>query len=102
MQRRDNNKALPNGTYWMGGKIHDPQGVLTEAPALPDIVNFDIADGEFNCYTKAQFEDYVDQLRDELVESGHVESDEGLDVDDVLEMTHGDELFWDWLPQEVK
>ena len=102
MQRRHNNDGLPNGLYWQGGYIHDPKGLLTEAPAVPDIVTFDIADGEFKFYTKEQFEQYVDQLRNELVESGHVESDEGLDFDDVLEMVHGDELFWDWLPQEVK
>ena len=102
MTRRHNNDGLPKGVYWMGGQIHDPKGLLTEAPPLPDIVTFDIADGEFNFYTKEQFEDYVDQLRDELVSEGHIECDEGLDVDDVLSMAHGDELFWDWLPKEVK
>ena len=94
---------LPKGVYWMGGKIHDPKGLLvTEAPPLPDVVTFDIADGEFNFYTKEQFEDYVDHLRDDLVSEGLVECDEGLDFDDVLEMVHGDEFFWEWLPQEVK
>ena len=95
MQRRDNNKALPNGTYWQGGKIHDPQGVLTEAPALPDIVAFDVADGEFSFYTKEQFEARVDEWRDELEADGYYAED----MDDVISMTHGDEFFWDWLPK---
>ena len=94
--------GLPKGVYWMGGQIHDPKGLLTEAPPMPDIVTFDIADGEFNFYTKEQFEDYVDHLRDDLVSEGLVECDEGLDFDDVLDMVHGDEFFWEWLPQEVK
>jgi hypothetical protein len=100
MQRRDT--SLPKGVYWMGGKIHDPQGLLTEAPELPDIVTFDIADGSFSFYTKEQFEHYINELRNELVDEGHIESDEGLDFDDVLDMVHGDEFFWEWLPKEVK
>jgi len=88
--------------YWMNGILHDPKGELTEAPELPDVVTFDIADGSFNFYTKEQFENYIDELRNELVDEGHVESDEGLDFDDVLDMVHGDELFWEWLPKEVK
>ena len=72
------------------------------APPLPDVVTFDIADGSFNFYTKEQFEQYINELRNELVDEGQVESDEGLDFDDVLDMVHGDELFWEWLPKEVK
>ncbi len=89
---------LPKGVYWMGGKIHDPKGLMTKAPALPDIVTFDVADGSFEFYTKEQFEEYVDNLRNDLVNEGLVESDEGLDVDDVLSMALGDEVFWDWMP----
>ena len=92
------NDGLPKGVYWMGGKIHDPKGLLTKAPALPDIVTFDVADGSFEFYTKEQFEEYVDNLRNDLVNEGLVESDEGLDVDDVLSMALGDEVFWDWMP----
>ena len=75
---------------------------ITNAPELPDVVVFDIADGSFDFYTKEQFESYIDNLRYELVDSGLIESDEGLDFDDVLEMVHGEELFWEWLPKEVK
>ena len=75
---------------------------LSKAPGLPDIVLFDVADGEFSFYTKEQFEQYVDQLRNELVDSGYIESDEGLDFDDVLSMALGDEVFWDWMPGPVE
>ncbi len=92
------NDGLPKGVYWMGGQIHDPKGLMTKAPALPDIVTFDVADGSFEFYTKEQFEEYVDNLRNDLVNEGLVESDEGLDVDDVLSMALGDEVFWDWMP----
>jgi hypothetical protein len=75
---------------------------ITNASELPDVVVFDIADGSFDFYTKEQFESYIDNLRYELVDNGLIESDEGLDFDDVLEMVHGEELFWEWLPKEVK
>ena len=88
--------------YWQGGKLYDPKDELTPAPELPDVVVFDIADGSFDFYTKEQFESYIDNLRYELVDNGLIESDEGLDFDDVLEMVHGEELFWEWLPKEVK
>jgi hypothetical protein len=63
-----------------------------------DIVTFDVADGSFQFYSKEQFEQYVDNLRNDLVNEGVIESDEGLDVDDVLSMALGDEVFWDWMP----
>jgi hypothetical protein len=63
-----------------------------------DIVTFDVADGSFQFYSKEQFEQYVDNLRNDLVNEGLIESDEGLDVDDVLSMALGDEVFWDWMP----
>jgi hypothetical protein len=67
-----------------------------------DIVTFDVADGSFEFYGKEQFEQYVDNLRNDLVNEGLVESDEGLDVDDVLSMALGDEVFWDWMPGPVE
>ena len=63
-----------------------------------DIVTFDVADGSFEFYSKESFEQYVDNLRNDLVNEGLVESDEGLDNDDVLSMALGDEVFWDWMP----
>ena len=67
-----------------------------------DIVTFDVADGSFTFYGKEQFEQYVDNLRNDLVNEGVIESDEGLDVDDVLSMALGDEVFWDWMPGPVE
>ena len=37
--------------YWMNGILHDPKGELTEAPQLPDVVAFNIADGSFEFFT---------------------------------------------------
>ena len=95
MEQRHNNDGLPKGVYWMGGQIHDPKGLLTEAPPLPDIVTFDIADGEFDFYTKDQWETLIDEWRDELESEGYYAEDE----EDVVSMVHGDEFFWDWLPK---
>ena len=67
-----------------------------------DIVTFDVADGSFEFYSKESFEQYVDNLRNDLVNEGLVESDEGLDIDDVLSMALGDEVFWDWMPGPVE
>ena len=75
---------------------------LSKAPGYPDVVTFDVADGSFSFYKKDQFEQYVDNLRNDLVSEGLVESDEGLDVDDVLSMALGDEVFWDWMPGPVE
>ena len=67
-----------------------------------DIVTFDVADGSFEFYSKEQFEQYVNNLRNDLVNEGLIESDEGLDVDDILSLSYGDELFWDWMPGPVE
>ena len=34
----------------MSGVLHDPKGELTEAPELPDVVAFNIADGAFEFF----------------------------------------------------
>ena len=67
-----------------------------------DIVTFDIADGSFQFYSKDGCEQHVNQLRDEQVEDGQIESDEDLDFDDILALACGDELFWDWMPGPVE
>jgi hypothetical protein len=87
-------------TYWQGGILYDPKGELTDAPELPDIVAFDIADGEFSFYTKDQFEHLVGQYQNELEDDGY--DTQNMDFDDIVEAIHGDEFFWDWLPKEVK
>jgi hypothetical protein len=88
--------------YWMSGVLHDPKGELTEAPELPDVVAFNIADGAFEFFTGAQFEAQVAQWRDELYDSGDIDDDVELDDEEVIDMVNGDEFFWDWLPKEVK
>ncbi len=75
---------------------------LSKAPGYPDVVTFDVADGSFDFYKKDQFEHFVNELRNELVEGGQIESDEDLDVDDILSLSYGDELFWDWMPGPVE
>ena len=75
---------------------------LSKAPRYPDVVTFDVADGSFEFYTKDAFEQYVNNLRNDLVNEGLIESDEGLDFDDVLAMACGDEVFWDWMPGPVE
>ena len=37
-----------------------------------------------------------------VVNEGLIESDEGLDFDDVLSLACGDEVFWDWMPGPVE
>jgi hypothetical protein len=71
---------------------------LSKAPALPDVVTFDIADGSFEFYTKEEFEKFVDAERNELLENDMIEADDDLDVDGILSLAYGDEMFWDWLP----
>ena len=88
--------------YWQGGKLYDPKGELTKAPELPDVVSFDIADGEFSFYTKEQFEGLIAQWRDDLYDESGMEDDYELDDETVIEMIHGDEFFWEWLPKEAK
>ena len=85
--------------YWQGGKLYDPKGELTDAPELPDIVMFDIADGEFSFYTMEQFGHLLDQYRDELRDTCDTQN---MDADEIMEAIHGDEVFWEWLPKEVK
>jgi len=67
-----------------------------------DVVTFDVADGSFSFYSKEQFEKFVNDERNELVDAEQIESDEDLDVDDILALAYGDELFWDWMPGPVQ
>lgn len=88
--------------YWMNGILHDPKGELTEAPELPDVVAFNIADGSFEFFTEAQFEAQIAEWREELYDNGDTEDDWELDDEEVIDMVNGDEFFWEWLPKEVK
>ena len=82
--------------YWMNGILHDPKGELTEAPELPDVVAFNIADGSFEFFTETQFEAQIAEWREELDDSDEYDDEE------VIDMVNGDEFFWEWLPKEVK
>jgi len=82
--------------YWMNGILHDPKGELTEAPQLPDVVAFNIADGSFEFFTTEQFQAQIELWREELDDSDEY------DDEDVIDMVNGDEFFWEWLPTEVK
>ena len=75
---------------------------LSKAPGFPDVVTFDVADGSFSFYSKEQFEKFVNDERNELVDAEQIESDEDLDIDDILALAYGDELFWDWMPGPVQ
>ena len=48
------------------------------------------------------FEKFVNDERNELVDAEQIESDEDLDVDDILALAYGDEMFWDWMPGPVE
>ena len=67
-----------------------------------DVVTFDVADGSFSFYSKEQFEKFVNDERNELVDNDMIEADEDLDVDDILALAYGDEMFWDWMPGPVE
>ena len=75
---------------------------LSKAPGYPDVVTFDVADGSFEFYKKDQFEEFVNNLRNDLVNEEMIEADEDLDFDDILSLSYGDELFWDWMPGPVE
>ena len=85
----------PPGQYWMGGKIYKARDCYTDA-VRAEVVVFDIADQQFNFYSKAQFEDLIGQYRNELEEDGY--DTQHMDFDDVIEAIHGDELWWDLIP----
>ncbi len=74
---------------------------LSKAPGYPDVVTFDIADGSF-AFSKDAFEKFVDAERNELVANDMIEADDDLDIDDILALAYGDEMFWDWMPGPVE
>jgi hypothetical protein len=59
------------------------------------IVTFDIADQSFKVFNMQQWENYIAELRDQLVGDYIYEDDE-----EVIEVVHGDELFWEELEVE--
>jgi hypothetical protein len=54
------------------------------------VVTFDIADQSFKIFNMQQWESYIAELRDQLADDYLYEDDE-----EVIEIVHGDELFWE-------
>ena len=69
------------------------------------VVTFDIGNGNFDFYTKKQWDNQVQDWRDELFESGMIEDRDIVDEMDeyeVAECMYGEELFVDYIPEDVK
>ena len=69
------------------------------------VVTFDIANGTFDYYTKDMWENQVREWRDELFESGTIEDIEiieEMDEYEVVECIWGEEMFVDYIPEDVK
>tara|TARA_B110000977_G_C10860909_1_gene409728 strand:+ start:296 stop:520 length:225 start_codon:yes stop_codon:yes gene_type:complete len=69
------------------------------------VVTFDIANGTFDYYTKDMWENQVREWRDELFESGMTDDIniiEEMDFYEVVECIWGEEVFVDYIPEDVK
>ena len=69
------------------------------------VVTFDIANGTFDYYTKDMWENQVREWRDELFESGMTDDIniiEEMDFYEVVECIWGEEMFVDYIPEDVK
>jgi len=69
------------------------------------VVTFDIANGTFDFYTKEQWDNQVQEWRDELFESGMIEDRDIIDdieEYEVVDYMYGEELFVDCIPEDVK
>ena len=69
------------------------------------VVTFDIANGDFDFYTKEMWDNQVQDWRDELFESGMIEDRDIVDEMDeyeVVECMYGEELFVDYIPEDIK
>jgi len=58
----------------------------TKPPQI--VVTFDIADQSIKVFSVQQWQDYIAELRDQM--DGMLDDDE-----EVIEIFHGDELFWE-------
>jgi len=69
------------------------------------VVTFDIANGTFDFYTKEQWDNQVQEWRDELFGSNMIEDRDIVDEMDeyeVVDCMYGEELFVDYIPEDVK
>jgi len=76
---------------------HKAKNVYTD-PATAEVVTFDIADGTFEYYSADQWDSYIAQCESELVGEGLIEDGHDYAPEDIIDMIHGDELFWDIVP----
>ena len=61
---------------------------------MKTVALFDVADQSFTFYTDQEWELQIEDWRTDLRDNGYEEADH-LDVDEVVELTGGDEYFWD-------
>ena len=69
------------------------------------VVTFDIGNGNFDFYTKKQWDNEVQDWRYELFSSGMIEDRDIVDEMDeyeVVECMYGEELFFEYIPEDVK
>ena len=69
------------------------------------VVTFDIANGTFDFYTKEQWDNQVQEWRDELFGSNMIEDRDIVDEMDeyeIVDCMYGEELFVDYIPEDVK
>ena len=69
------------------------------------VVTFDIANGDFDFYTKEMWNNQVQNWRDELFESGMIEDRDivnEMDEYEVVDCMWGEEVFVDCIPEDVK
>jgi len=69
------------------------------------VVTFDIANGTFDFYTKEQWDNQVQEWRDELFGSNMIEDRDIVDEMDeyeVVDCMWGEEVFVDCIPEDVK
>ena len=64
------------------------------------IVTFDIANGDFDYYTNEEWRNQLAEWIDELEADGH-EGAFWFSTEQIVEMTYGDELFFQEVPQIV-
>ncbi len=68
-------------------------------------VTFDIANGTFDYYTQEMWNNQVQSWRDELFDSGTIEDRdivEEMHECEILECMWGDEVFMEFIPEDVK
>ena len=64
------------------------------------IVTFDIGNGDFDYYTNEEWSNQLAEWRAELEADGY-EGAEAVDAEELVEMTYGDELFFEEVPEIV-